>query len=82
MEESCSHKDTVCIDSRMHKDGYKVRRRKCKNCGHRFSSVEVYVGEFSRFNEITPLDVLKKHLKIDEKHLKRKWLNEMLEQIN
>jgi transcriptional regulator NrdR family protein len=81
MDDKCKHKKTSCIDTRVHKDGYRVRRHKCKTCNYRFSSVEVNVGEFSRDDKITPLDVLKKNLKIDEAELKRKWLNEMLKQI-
>lgn len=41
-KEYCIHDKTICIDSRKG-EGYIRRRRKCIECGHRYTTVEVEI---------------------------------------
>lgn len=42
----CHSYQTLVIDSREHKNGYAVRRRReCQQCGHRFTTLEEMSAE-------------------------------------
>jgi len=81
MTALCAHLKASCIDTRRHKDGYRIRRYRCLDCNERYSSVEVVVGQLVKGKGPSPLDLLKKKLCQDENQLKRKWLNAMIEEL-
>ena len=46
----CNALGLTCIDSRPYNETIK-RRRKCLNCGYRFSTVEIGIDDYSKLKE-------------------------------
>ena len=44
MKEDCSHEHSDCIDSRP-RDGYRYRRYLCRDCGIRFTTIEIRASD-------------------------------------
>ena len=48
----CDSENTSILDSRIRNDGNTRRRRRCRNCQYRFSSIEIDIDEYDDLKEL------------------------------
>jgi transcriptional regulator NrdR family protein len=48
----CGSEDTAVIECRPRNDGKFRRRRSCCDCGHRFTTIEINIGEYENLKEL------------------------------
>lgn len=48
----CDSENTSILDSRIRNDGNTRRRRRCRNCQYRFSSIEIDIDEYYDLKEL------------------------------
>ena len=48
----CDSENTSILDSRIRNDGNTRRRRRCRKCQYRFSSIEIDIDEYDDLKEL------------------------------
>lgn len=63
---NCQHRKNRCIDSRP-KQGYRIRRYKCSDCGYRHSTAEVVIDKIKWGSHDSVLTSLRESLGVYSK---------------
>jgi transcriptional regulator NrdR family protein len=42
------HSGRLSVEDSRHRDGFVYRRRECRDCGHRFSTIEIPMADWDR----------------------------------